>query len=360
MDTETDWTTLPLREFRPEPALRTAAHRVESAGAPAIDVHNHLGLRRGAGGGQDGAWAVRDVGALLQLMDECNVEAIVNLDGNWGETLEANLNRYDRAHPGRFATFCRLDWRECTRPGWPGRLAESLRKSASQGAAGLKVWKDVGLHVRDESGNLVLCDDARLTPVWEAAAELRLPVLIHTADPLAFFEPLSERNERLEELLEHPDWRFADAKFPRMDTLLEALERVVQRNPDVTFIGAHVGCFAEDLGWVGRMFDRYRNFYADVAARIAELGRQPRATRQLLHRHPTRVMLGTDVSPPTKAAYAIYFRFFETADEHFPYSTEKPPGSGRWAISGVDLDGIGLANLYAENARRVIPALRAS
>jgi len=291
-------------------------------------------------------------------MDECNVETIINLDGYWGGTLDSNLDRYDRCYPGRFVTFCRLDWQECRQPGWPDRLAKSLRDSASRGASGLKVWKNLGLWVRDEDGKAVFPDDDRIAPVWDVARAAQLPVLIHVADPPAFFEPLTEHNERLEELLIHPEWHFADAKFPRFTKLLDALEGLVATNPEVTFIGAHVGGNAEDLAWVARMLNAYPNFYVDVAARLADLGRQPRATRRLVLAHPTRVLFGTDASPPASDAFARHFRFFETDDECFSPTGTNAPGGARWTISGIDLPVDVLADVYGRNARRVIPVLR--
>ena len=94
---------------------------------------------------------------------------------------------------------------------------------------------------------------------------------------------------------------------------------MIARRSDVTWIGAHALCYAEDVAWVGRMLDTYPNVYADVAARIAELGRVPRATRDLIVRHPDRFLFGTDAFPPDGEVYEVHRRFFETADEHFPY-----------------------------------------
>ena len=360
---ERDWNALLLSEYRPRPMLRLPAHRVERAAVPAIDIHNHLGQNVDAHSELHvvdvGDWRVADVPALLDLMDECNVEAIINLDGDWGEVLEANLDRYDRAHPGRFATFCRLDWSDCAARGWETRLAVSLRDSAARGAAGLKVWKDVGLRVRDERDELVFCDDPRLDPMWEVATETHLPVLIHVADPPAHFQPISEHNERLEQLIAHPDWHFYGPGFPTFDELIERLEHLVAAHPNITFIGAHVGCWVQDLGWVGAMLDRYPNFNIDIAARIAELGRQPRAARRLLLAHQTRVLFGTDAYPPSKRAFSLYFRFLETDDEYFPHWHSEPPRAGRWHISGVDLPEDVLGAVYAGNARRLVPALQA-
>ncbi len=292
-------------------------------------------------------------------MDRANIAAIVNLDGMWGAELEANLNRYDRAHPGRFATFAQLDWRELDRgAGFGERLAALVADSADRGAKGLKVWKNLGLHLRDPKGRLLMPGDRRLDPVWAACGEARIPVTIHTADPVAFFDPLDERNERLEELIEHPDWWFGDrTRFPAFGRLLRSLESLVARHPRTTFIGAHVAGFAEDAASISRMLDAYPNLHADIAARIAELGRRPRAARALIERHPGRILFGTDDFPPSVRNYAIYFRFLETADESFPYSGDAVPGQGRWDISGLDLPEPVLHKVYRENAVRLIPGL---
>ena len=238
--------------------------------------------------------------ALVASMDAWGVEAIVNLDGMWGDELEANLDRYDRAHPGRFATFAQWDRRWFELDAWD-EIAAQLRDAFDRGARGLKVWKDLGLHLRDGAGSLVMPDDRRLEPVWDAVAAAGVPVTIHVADPVAFFEPMDARNERVEELLANPDWWFGDRdRFPSFAAIIEALEALVSRRSDVTWIGAHVLCYAEDIAWIGRMLDTYPNVYADVAARIAELGRVPRATRELLVRHPDRFLFGTDAFPPER------------------------------------------------------------
>jgi predicted TIM-barrel fold metal-dependent hydrolase len=350
-----------LRDWHPRPKLVVPAHRVLRARFPAIDAHNHLGRWLSAWAGLEAtAWTVPDVDALLELMDACNVRAIVNLDGRWGDELEANLDRYDRAHPGRFATFCHVDWAEAVASGSIGvTAAASLRRSVEAGAKGIKVWKDLGLEVRDERGELLLPDDRRLGPLWGEAATLGVPVFIHTADPLAFFDPVDERNERYEQLHVHPEWSFADPRYPRFERLIGALEGLVAANPGTTFVGVHVGGFAEDLRWVGRMLDAYPNFHVDVAARVAELGRQPRATRALIVSHPDRVLFGIDEFPPERENYSIYFRFLETADEHFPHSTEEVPLMGRWAISGIDLPDDVLRRVYSENTLRLVGGLGA-
>lgn len=197
-------------------------------------------------------------------------------------------------------------------------------------------------------------DDARLDALWDAAGGLGIPVAIHTADPLAFFDPVNNRNERLEQLLAHPEWSFYSPIYPKFEQLITSLENVVATHPLTTFIGLHVGCFAENLEWVSRMLDRYDNFYIDIAARIAELGRQPRATRELVLRHPRRVIFGTDRIPPDQETYKIYFRFLESDDESFDYSRFDPPPAGRWAISAINLPAGVLRRVYYGNIGQIL------
>lgn len=341
---------LRLLDYAPVPAIRRPQTPVARSAHPAVDVHNHLGRWL-----SDGGWLVPDVAELCDLMDSVNVTTIVNLDGRWGEELAANLERYDAVHPQRFVTFCHLDWSAFSEANPTAELLAGLRRSHAAGARGVKVWKDLGLGVSDGGGRRVMPDDERLIEVFMAAGELRLPVLIHIADPRAFFQPLDGRNERLEELLKNPDWWFGADGEAMFDRLLDSLEAVVAAAPGTTFIGAHVGCAAEDLGWVDRMLSTYPNFNVDIAGRLGELGRQPRATRRLIEEHSDQILFGTDAYPPSLDAYQTYWRFLETADECFAYAPDCPiPPQGRWDISAIDLPPALLPALYAGNAHRLL------
>src|SRR5262249_25568413 len=160
-----------------------------------------------------------------------------------------------------------VDWTALTQRDGPDRIVRSFERSVAAGARGLKVWKDLGLRVRDAQQRLVLPDDPRLRPLWDAAASVGVPVGIHTPDPAAVFEPVDAENERLEELLRNPRFAVGPNESPGFDALMNSLECAVAGSPSTTFIGAHVGCFAEDLGWVDRMLTKYPNFHIDIAGR---------------------------------------------------------------------------------------------
>ncbi len=280
---------IPLSQFTPKSKLVVKATEVSQPKFPVIDAHNHLAAPFGGG------WDQRPVSELLDRLDEAGVVAYVDLDGGWGEDiLHRHLDTIKAAAPERFYMFGGVDWSQWTAQGdrfgeW---AAARFRQQVARGADGLKIWKPFGLHVRDQQGALVAIDDVRLDPLWATAGELGVPVLIHVADPVAFFDPLDATNERFEELNAHPDWQFPSPPFPPFMRIMTDLKSLVTRHAGTTFIGAHVGCYSENLGWVGQMLDDCPNYFVDISARISELGTAALHGAPLLHRsrrpHPVR------------------------------------------------------------------------
>lgn len=353
-----DGRPLALSNFRPQPQLVAPSTDVVRAKFPVIDVHVHPRLR------------FKHVPELLDqfvtVMDQQNVAVCVSLDGRLGDQL-AEHQQYLSKYKDRFAVFANIDWQgdgqrddpaswACHRPGFGRRMADALADAKSRGAVGLKVFKMLGLYYKNPDGSLIAIDDPRWDPIWQACGELGLPVIIHSADPVAFFDPVDERNERWEELSRHPNWSFADSKFPRHDELLAARNRVIARHSNTTFIGAHVANYPENLPEVARWLDAYPNLVVEISSRIAELGRQPRAARQFFVDYQDRIMFGSD-GPRPAARLRPQWRFLETDDEYFPYAENPFPPQGLWNIYGIHLPDQVLRKVYHENALRVIPGL---
>jgi predicted TIM-barrel fold metal-dependent hydrolase len=339
-----------LRDFDPRSQLVVPTHQPERPRFPVVDAHNHLGETFGFG------WINRPVAELLEVLDRAGVKLIIDLDGGWGESiLETHLDHFRAAAPDRFLHFGGVDWTQWRERGngFPDWAAGRVRDQARRGAQGLKIWKGLGLQVRDHRDQLAVVDDVRLDPIWATAGEMGLPVVVHVADPVAFFEPLDASNERWEELRSHPEWHFPSPPFPSFLSIMEAFRRVVLRHPRTTFIGAHVGCYAENLYWVSDFLDAAPNLYVDIAARIAELGRQPYSARRFFLRHADRILFGTDL-PAAVSCYGVYYRFLETEDEYFPYDPVGAPSQGRWQIYGISLPDDVLERVYHLNAERAL------
>jgi len=338
-----------LDSFRPKSCLVTKSTQVMRPRFPVIDAHNHIGDEFGGG------WIHRPVTELIDILDQVNVKLYVDLDGGWGEdVLASHIDKFKSAYPDRFQVFGGVNWEIWRTLGdaFPEWAASRLRVQQVLGADGLKIWKNFGLQVCDNKGDLVMVDDVRLDPIWIAAGELKLPVMIHVADPVAFFAPLNETNERWEELTANPDWQFSSPQYPPFSLIIEGFANLVKRHPHTIFIGAHVGCYAENLMWVADLMDNCPNFYVDISARIGELGRQPYTSRQFFIGHSDRILFGSDFGPDL-GAYRLTYRFLETDDEYFNYNVGEIPQQGRWYAYGLHLPDEVLQKIYYSNAENL-------
>ena len=340
-------------------------HIPPKAAFPVIDAHNHL-------------WGNWDADGTVQVMDEVGVHCYCDLTANgrlsWAKggyvlqegNIEDFFTQVAGRFPGRFYGFTLANFaRPADRPLFADAdqfvrdTVATLRRHVELGARGLKILKELGLRHRDAGGKLISVDDPRLSPIWQEAGRLGVPVLLHQSDPYGFFEPVGPENEQYSTLAKYPDWRFADPKFPRKMELLERRDNLVRRHRDTTFILPHVANFAENLGYVGRLLEENPNVYIDVSARIDELGRQPYTAREFLIRYQYRVLFGTDM-PASVEMYRCYFRFLETFDEYFfPPDYDGTFERRRWGIYGIGLPSNVLEKIYYKNALKVIPGLDA-
>lgn len=325
---------LRLSDFAPRSMLQTPQNEVLRPRFPAIDFHNHLDAQ--------------NPDTMLRVMDECGVERIVNITMQTGD---AGLAMIDKFRHTRFATIGWMDWTDLHTFGFWQRSVERLEQMVERGACGLKIWKDLGLTLRDANGELLRVDDERLAPLFEKAAELGVPVMFHIADPDAFFQPIDRFNERYEELAAHPDWGW-HGSFYSKDELLAQRDAVFRRHPQATFVAAHVAEKPENLAYVSSLLDANPNLYLDIGARVAELGRQPYTAREFFIKYADRILFGTDLVPEVEM-YRLHWRFLETADEYFAYPSHASR-QGRWQIYGLHLPDDVLQKVYRENALKLM------
>jgi predicted TIM-barrel fold metal-dependent hydrolase len=369
-DPQSEGSHLYLSDFEPKSMLKVPQTKVPRARFPVIDVHTHLSwVAEGKNGVSLGEKVTFTASPedVLPVMHRKNIRTMVDLTGGVGEGLVETVKKFQTAHPGRFLVFTEPWWSRLNDPGYPQFQADAIEKAHRAGAKGLKILKTLGLYLRENitTGPLVKIDDRRFDPMWEVCGSLGIPVSIHASDPDAFFLTTDRFNERWEELSHHPDWSFYDQDFPAKAELLEARNRVFARHPRTQFIALHVANHAEDLGDVSALLDRLPNVHVETAARINELGRQPRNSRKFFDKYQDRIMFGTDAVPLPSGAdtpqqilgdqlYEIYFRFLETEDEYFDYAPAHTPPQGRWQIYGLGLQETILRKVYYENAARLL------
>jgi predicted TIM-barrel fold metal-dependent hydrolase len=349
---------LPLEQYQPKSMLHVPESHVPRSRFPVIDFHTHITF---ANDGNRISFEI-EPRHCLEVMDRKNIRTMVSLTGGYGDALREAVSKLDAAHPGRFLVFTEPAYSRASEPDYPKFQADQIAADHRAGAKGLKVLKTLGLFLREKGTNqLVRVDDRRFDPMWEAVGALRMPVAIHTSDPEAFFLPIDRFNERWEELHAHPDWSFHGKDYPSNRELQEARRNVMRRHPRTQFVCLHVAD-AEDLPYVSECLDSHPNMHVDIAARIGELGRQPRMSRKFFDKYQDRILFGTDASsyPGTPQQifgdplYEIYYRFLETEDEYFDYAPAPVPPQGRWRIYGIGLPEQVLRKVYHDNAARLL------
>jgi uncharacterized protein len=335
-----------FEEYDPPSTLVVPEHIITRAKFPFIDVHNHQ-------------WNMptQNLEALLKEMDALNMQVMVNLSGRaWGGTsnLERSLDNINKTNPKRFIVFTNMDFSAIDDPEWLDRMLKQLENDVRKGANGLKIFKDLGTSTVDSKGKRVAIDDPRIDPIWEKCGELNIPVLIHSADPKQFWQPIDKNNERWLELKLHPRRRH-DNDPVSWETIIAEQHHIFRKHPKTKFINAHLGWYGNDLKKLGELLDQFPNMYTEIGAVIAELGRQPRTAKAFLTKYQDRVLFGKDSWVPDE--YPTYFRVLESADEYFPYHKRY---HAFWRMYGLDLPDDVLKKIYYKNALKIIPNIDAS
>ena len=334
-----------ILDYRPKSTLVTPVHLVKTARFPAIDYHGHP---------QDLLDSEEGVAHLVAWLDSLNVRMMVAADNMSGEGLKkamAVINASPKAKD-RVRVLAGIDFRNVG-PGWAEKAIAQLEADVAAGAVGVgEVGKGFGLSIKKADGARLKLDDPDLDPIWDACARLKLPVFIHTADPQEFFEPIDYTNERWLELSLFPGRRYPADKFPRFEEVMAERDNLFRKHPKTTFVAAHMGWHANDLGRLGKMLDAMPNVYTEVGAVLYDIGRQPRAAHDFFVKYQDRVLFGKDSFQPEE--YPYYWRVFETRDDYFDYYRHY---HAFWKLYGIDLPDSVLKKVYYQNALHIASRL---
>lgn len=330
--------------YNPESTMVVPGTPVKRAKYPAVDIHSH-----------HFNMPSQDLSTIVKAMDSLNLAVLVNLSGRTGEHLKSAVANVRANYPNRFLVFANVGFDGVGETGWGQKAASQLETDVRNGASGLKIYKSLGLRNKDVAGNRIPVDDPRLDPVWEKCAELGIPVLIHSADPKSFWDPMDAKNERWLELKTRPRRKRSATNPAPWQQIIDEQHRLFRKHPKTTFINAHMGWYANNLEKLAELMEELPNMYVGIGAIIAELGRQPREARKFFIRYQDRILFGKDSWQPDE--FPTYFRVLESADEYFPYHKKY---HAFWSMYGMDLPDEVLKKIYYKNAIILLPAIDAS
>jgi predicted TIM-barrel fold metal-dependent hydrolase len=331
-------------DYRPRSTLVTPAHEVRRAKYPVIDFHGHPEDRLSSGDA---------LAAMVRSLDSINVRLMLAADNMSGERLSRAVAVVrESPHRDRVRMLAGINFREVG-PGWAEKAIAQLEADVAAGAVGVgEISKSFGLSIRKPDGSRLRLDDPALDPIWDACARLRLPVFIHTGDPEEFFRPLDLNNERWLEQALFPQRHYAPERFPTFEQLIAERDNLFRRHPKTTFVTAHLGWQANDLGKLGKLLDEMPNVYSEIGAVLYDIGRQPHGAHDFFVKYQDRLLFGKDSFQPSE--YPYYWRVLETRDEYFDYYRGY---HAFWKLYGIDLPDTVLQKVYFRNALKITPRL---
>ncbi len=341
-----------IEEYSPISTLVVPENPTNRSKFPFIDVHSHH-------------WdmPIKDLSGIVKEMDSLNMKYMINLSGSGFGTFSGNQSLMDinltkslknvrENYPKRFGVFVNLNLNKIDEKDFAISSVKILRNAVNDGAIGLKIYKNLGLNLKDSKGIRVKVDDKRLSPIWEACADLNIPVLIHSGEPSPFFDPINKYNERWLHARQKPRSFRPQDKYPSFDTVMNEQYNMFKNHPNTIFINAHMGWMANNLDKLEKHLDNLPNVYTEFGAVIGELGRQPRRARQFFIDYQDRIMFGKDTYK--KSEFDVYFRVLETKDEYFDYYRKR---HGLWKMYGLDLPDDVLKKIYYKNALKLFPSI---
>jgi predicted TIM-barrel fold metal-dependent hydrolase len=312
-----------------------------------------------------------DAQPVLDALDRLNVTAVnvcvVDRYDKGFETVAPQhemARRLAKASGGRLPWIATFDDSGFAAPSFGPRTLAELDRAFGEGAIGIKVYKSMGMELKDANGKYLLPDDPAFEPVFAGLEARGATVYGHIAEPIAAWLPLDPTNPDYDYYKSNPAWHVHGRPgVPSKEVILEARDHVLERHPKLRFVGCHLGSMEEDVDAIARRLDRYPGFVVDTAARVVHLTLQPREkVRAFLVRYADRVLYGTDFvfmpgQDPADAArrleaeYARDWRYFS--------SSETVEFEGR-KVQGLALPAPVLRRIFRENAVRWVPGIVAA
>lgn len=334
-----DVNNLKLKDYRPVSIYNIPKTIIQKAKFPVIDFHSHDYPKTDA-----------EVDNWVKTMDAAGIQKSMILSYATGAKFDAVVQKYAR-YKERFDIWCGFDYTGADKPGWEKKAVAELERCFKKGAKGVGELGDKGLgelYSQPTPGYGIHIDDPRMKPLLAKCGELGMPISIHVAEDAWMYQKPDSTNDGL---MNAAKWQVDMTKKGILThaQLITTLENAVKNNPKTTFIACHLANCNADLNILGKLFDKYPNLYADIAARYGEFAPIPRFAHAFMEKYADRIVYGTDMGT-AKDMYQTTFRILESADEHF---YEHNRFGYHWPLYGLSLTDETLKKIYNTNAKKI-------
>lgn len=238
---------------------------------------------------------------------------------------------------------------------------KQIDRDFTQGAVGVKIWKNIGMEIKDSSGQYIMADDPKFEPIYKDIANHGKTLMTHQAEPDVAWGPPDASDPSWSYYKENPQWYVANRPgFPSKQKILEARDHVLANNPQLRMVGVHLGSMERDLDNIASHLDKYPNFAIDTAARMEYLMLMPpEKVRAFLIKYQDRVLYGTDLDLLPDAKLSEVLKDWQSTyvrDWKFLATGETLNVEGK-LVHGLNLPQPVLRKIFRSNAIRWIPGL---
>jgi len=266
-----------------------------------------------------------------------------------------------RSSRGRVALCTTFDPYRLDSPAFAADVIKQIDQNFAEGAVAVKIWKNIGMEIKDRNGKFIMADDPKFDPIYQDIAARGKTLLSHQAEPDVAWGPPDPSDPSWSYYQENPQWYVGNTPgFPSKQTILDARDHVLTNNPNLRMVGVHLGSMERDLDNIAKHLDKYPNFAIDTAARMEYLMMLPsEKARAFLIKYQDRVIYGTDldflatanVSDVLKDWQSTYLR-----DWRFLATNDTISVAGR-QVHGLNLPESVLRKILRSNALHWIPGL---
>ncbi len=255
-------------------------------------------------------------------------------------------------------TFPVKDWGN---DDWSKNTITGLKKSFSDGAIAVKIWKNIGMDLRDENGKFVMVDNVRLDPILDYLVTNNIPLLGHNGEPRDCWLPLDEMTFSQGYYGSHPEYHmYLHPEYPSYQDQIDARDRMLAKHPNLIFMGAHLGSLELSLDELAKRLDKFPNMHVDLT-RMPNLKlhtfNDRQKTREFFIKYQDRLIYGTDssINASTNAA-----EFKKNIHERWVrewkfYVTDKKINLENYGdLEGLKLPTAVVDKIYAKNALRIL------
>jgi hypothetical protein len=274
------------------------------------------------------------------------------------------INRY----PEQVAYATTISVDDWEKTDWQSKTLDYLKESFRKGAVTVKIWKNVGMVLKDKNGKFVMIDDPRFDTILNYLEKNHIALIGHFGEPKNCWLPIEKMTVKGDKdyFLKHPQYHmYLHPEYPSYEDQINARDHMLEKHPGLLFVGAHLGSLEWSVDELARRLDKFPNMAVDMAERISHLQYQAVTDWQKVHdffiTYQDRLIYGTDqrvdstktADVRNKEAYDIWLRHwkFFTSDEKMRVPKVEHE------FKGLKLPRQVIDKIYRENAKKWVPGL---